>query len=60
MRKFQIKNISDLDFDCFQLLKRNEKDLETHSPCKLLKLQKLRDEALLTGSVLDFDGCIKS
>ena len=55
----QIRNTSDLNFDCFLLLKRREKDFDTHSPRSLLKQQKLRDEALLTGSILDFDGCIQ-
>ena len=63
MRKFttasQIRNTSDLNFDCFQLLKRREKDIDTNSACSLLKQQKLRDKALLTGSMLDFDGCIQ-
>ena len=63
MRKFttesQIRNTSDLNFDCFQLLKRREKDIDIHSPCSLLKQQKLRDEALLTGSMLDSNGCIQ-
>ena len=64
MRKFttasQIRNTSDLNFDYFQLLKWREREIDTHSPCSPLKLQKLRDEALITGSMLDFDGCIKN
>ena len=63
MRKFttvsQIRYTSDVDFECFQLLKRRENEIDAHSPCSLLKLQKLRDEVLLTGSMLDFDECIK-
>ena len=63
IRKFttasQIRNTSDLNFDYFQLLKRREREIDTHSPCSPLKLQKLRDEALITGSMLDFDGCKK-
>ena len=63
MRKFttasQIRNTSDLDFECFQLLKRREKEIDAYSPCSLLKLQKLRDEVLLTGSMPDFNWCMR-
>ena len=55
----QIRNTSDLNFDCFQLLKCREKDINIHSPWSLLKLKKLKDEVPFTGGMLDFDGWIK-